>query len=186
MLCNIENISGFNRYDDLIQVEDTMKGAVVLLDGLVFGDEAGEHIYQKRGYELLSNSLRAAVRELEEIKNSQNKIFNNLHYKSDRYIFGKVMGPGMEITYNDGDTIIADTKQRNCKDGGIFMLDIDKCPGTTVARVILYGSGAAIIYEDYNSDEIGRTRIKEIVSKEDIEKFIIGKIVGHVSREVFE
>jgi hypothetical protein len=65
----------FNRVaseDDIINIEDTVKGVIVLLDGLIFADEGGSHKYQKEGFETLSRALGSTVKDLEKMKKDIN------------------------------------------------------------------------------------------------------------------
>lgn len=54
--------------DDIRDIEDNIKGVIVLLHGLVFADETGVHKYQKQAYNTLADSLDKTLEKLEVIK----------------------------------------------------------------------------------------------------------------------
>jgi len=103
---------------------------------------------------------------------------------SKRYIFGKVVGDGMRVTYKSGDMIIADTNQKHFLHGDIFMLDMEQGVGTSVARLIMNFSKPGTVKLIYETGE--GAKVSEIITEDEANKIVIGKIVGHVSREVFE
>ena len=54
--------------DDIIEIEDNIKGVMVLLDGLVIANESGEHKYQKEAYNTLCIALDKSIKDLEALK----------------------------------------------------------------------------------------------------------------------
>lgn len=58
--------------DDIINIEDNIKGVMVLLSGLSHADEAGSHQFQKEAYNTLARSLDHTLIELATIKESVN------------------------------------------------------------------------------------------------------------------
>ncbi|PLY08349.1 MAG: hypothetical protein C0625_01820 [Arcobacter sp.] len=56
--------------DNIRDIEENLKGAIALLAGLQFADEAGQHIYQRESYITLQIALGKAVKDLEQIKGS--------------------------------------------------------------------------------------------------------------------
>jgi hypothetical protein len=63
--------------DDIIEIEDNIKGVMVLLSGLVVASEAGTHQYQKEAYNTLSIALNKTLKDLEDIK-------PNIDYMQDK------------------------------------------------------------------------------------------------------
>lgn len=62
--------------DDIIEIEDKIKGVVVLLDGLMIADSTGQHKYSEKAYDCLIDSLEIAIKGLEKTKESVEYIEN--------------------------------------------------------------------------------------------------------------
>jgi hypothetical protein len=58
--------------DDIVLIEDNIKGVIVLLHGLVFADEAGSHQYQKEAYNTLAIALDKTIADLANVKQGIN------------------------------------------------------------------------------------------------------------------
>jgi len=132
------------------------------------------------GKKKLKAKNEALVAQVEVLEMQKNELEREKHLKYRRFIQDTVMGDGMNITFSEGDLIIADTKQRNYAGGDMFMLDMSKGTGTNVARLQPHPSGGVeIIHENIYHRQ-------HVVSRERAEALIIGKIVGHIRKEVFE
>lgn len=96
---------------------------------------------------------------------------------SNRFVYQKVMGNSMEPNYKEGDMIIADTFNTAYHGGGIFMVDINKGCGTNIARLHNAANGITVIKDNYPGHN-------DILPMEKADNFVIGKVVGHISKEV--
>ena len=128
----------------------------------------------KKKLKAKNEALLAHV-EVLEIQNKE--LERGKQFNHQRFVQDTVKGIGMDITFNEGDLIIADTSKRNYASGDIFMMDLLKGAGTNVARLQACPDGVEIMHENIYHR-------RNVVSRERAEELIIGRIVGHISKEV--
>jgi len=54
--------------DDVVDIEDNIKGVIVLLDGLVEAEQRGSHKFQEHSYKALQTVLDNSLNQLNNIK----------------------------------------------------------------------------------------------------------------------
>ena len=62
--------------DDIEDINEKVKGATVLLDGLLFADDVGHNKYQKHAYTALNDILFKVIENMDELK-------GNIDYMQD-------------------------------------------------------------------------------------------------------
>jgi len=64
--------------DDIIDIEDNIKGVVALLSAMVIANDSGEHKYQKQSYESLQVSLERSIKDLDKLKKGVNYMIEHI------------------------------------------------------------------------------------------------------------